>query len=135
MDLNKSMMISASGLRAQSARMKVLAENVANSDSLARSPGGDPYRRRIPVFRNEFDRELNATLVRLEKIVPDRSEFGKKYEPNHPAADDKGYIKTTNVNSLIEAVDMRQAQRSYQANLNVLDTSRRMLSRTIELLR
>jgi len=134
-DLSNTMLISASGLKAQSQRMRVIAENMANANSTGKTPGDDPYRRQIPTFANVLDREIGAHLVEVKRVVPDRSEFGLRYDPNHPAADDKGYVKTPNVNGLIEAMDMRQAQRSYEANLNVLDSARTMAARTLELLK
>jgi flagellar basal-body rod protein FlgC len=135
MDLLKSMMIAASGLKAQTGRMRVIAENLANADSVARTPGGDPYQRRIPAMRSDFDRELGAQVVRAAAPVADRSEFGVRYMPGHPAADQQGYVRTPNVNALIETTDMREAQRSYQANINVITAARRMMLRTIEILR
>lgn len=135
MDLLKSMMIAASGLKAQTGRMRVIAENLANSDSVARTPGGEPYQRRIPTMRSDFDRELGAYTVRSGKPVADRSDFALRYIPGHPAADDRGYVRAPNVNPLIETTDMREAQRSYQANLNVITAARRMMQRTIDILR
>ena len=135
MDFLKSMQIAASGLRAQTGRMQVIAENVANADSTAQRPGGDPYRRKIPTFRSEMDRALEANTVTLGKIRPDPTDFRTKYEPGHPAADQNGYVKYPNVNSVIELNDMREAQRSYEANLNVIGATRRMIQRTIDLLR
>ena len=135
MDFLKSMQIAASGLRAQTGRMQVIAENVANADSTAQRPGGDPYRRKIPTFRSEMDRALEANTVTLGKIRPDPTDFRTKYEPGHPAADQNGYVKYPNVNSLVEMTDMREAQRSYEANLNVIGATRRMIQRTIDLLR
>lgn len=135
MDLMKSMMIAASGLKAQSGRMRVIAENLANANSTAKTPGGDPYRRKIPTFKAEFDRALDAQVVSLGRITQDKTEFTTRYDPNHPAADTKGYVKMPNVNSLIETVDMREAQRSYEANLNVITSARRMVSRTLDILR
>ena len=135
MDFVASMKIAAAGLRAQSGRMRVIAENLANASSTAKSPEGDPYRRRIPTFKQEFDRELGATIVKAGRIRVDRSDFARRYEPGHPAADKDGYVKLPNVNSLVESMDMREAQRSYEANLNVISATRRMLSRTLEILR
>jgi flagellar basal-body rod protein FlgC len=135
MDFLKSMQIAASGLRAQTGRMQVIAENVANADSTAQRPGGDPYRRKIPTFRSEVDRALEANTVTMGKIRPDPTDFRTKYEPGHPAADQNGYVKYPNVNSVIELNDMREAQRSYEANLNVIGATRRMIQRTIDLLR
>jgi flagellar basal-body rod protein FlgC len=135
MDFLKSMQIAASGLRAQTGRMQVIAENVANADSTAQRPGGDPYRRKIPTFRSEMDRALEANTVTMGKTRPDPTDFRTKYEPGHPAADQNGYVKYPNVNSVIELNDMREAQRSYEANLNVIGATRRMIQRTIDLLR
>jgi flagellar basal-body rod protein FlgC len=135
MDFLKSMQIAASGLRAQTGRMQVIAENVANADSTAQRPGGDPYRRKIPTFRSEMDRALEANTVTMGKIRQDPTDFRTKYEPGHPAADQNGYVKYPNVNSVIELNDMREAQRSYEANLNVIGATRRMIQRTIDLLR
>ncbi len=135
MDLMKSMRIAASGLRAQSARMKIIAENIANAESTAKTSGGDPYQRRIPTFREVFDREIGANVVKLGRVELDRSEFGEKFDPGNPAADDKGIVKTPNVNTLIEMVDMREAQRSYEANLNVIGATRKMKARTLDILR
>ena len=135
MDLVKSMMIAASGMRAQSGRMRVLAENIANSQSTATTPGGEPYRRQIVTFRSELDRELGANVVSVGKPIQDQSDFELKYMPGHPAADENGYVQMPNVNGLVEAMDMKEAQRSYEANLNMIQVSRRMLSQTTELLR
>ena len=135
MDFLKSMAIAASGLRAQSGRMRVIAENIANAESTAQRPGANPYRRKIPTFNSEMDRTLAANTVGLGKVRQDPSEFRTKYEPGHPAADANGYVKYPNVNSLVEMTDMREAQRSYEANLNVIGATRRMIQRTIDLLR
>jgi flagellar basal-body rod protein FlgC len=135
MDLMKSMMIAASGLKAQSGRMRVIAENLANANSTAKTPGGDPYRRKIPTFQAEFDRALDAQVVSLGRIAEDTADFSTRYDPNHPAANKTGYVKMPNVNTLIETVDMREAQRSYEANLNVISSARRMVSRTLEILK
>ena len=135
MDFLKSMAIAASGLKAQSGRMRVIAENIANADSTAQRPGANPYRRKIPTFRSEMDRALDAQTVGMGRVRQDPSEFRSKYEPGHPAADANGYVKYPNVNSLVEMTDMREAQRSYEANLNVIGATRRMIQRTIDLLR
>jgi flagellar basal-body rod protein FlgC len=129
------MIISAAGLRAQGQRVKAISENVANANSTADTPGGDPYRRKVLTFANVFNRELDADMVRVKKILGDQSEFGLVFDPNHPAAGKDGYYKTPNVNGLVEMSDMREAQRSYEANLNMIETSRSMLTRTIDLLR
>ena len=135
MDFLKSITVAASGLRAQAGRMRVIAENIANADSTAARPGAEPYRRKVPTFRVAMDRALDANIVDLGRVRPDASEFRSKYEPGHPSADAAGYVKYPNVNSLVEMADMREAQRSYEANLNVIGATRRMLQRTIDILR
>jgi flagellar basal-body rod protein FlgC len=135
MDFLKTMSIAASGLRAQAGRMRVISENIANADSTPSSPTASPYRRKIPTFTSEFDRALEARTVGLGKVRADNSEFRLKYEPGHPAADANGNVKYPNVNSLVEMTDMRDAQRSYEANINVIGATRRMLQRTIEILK
>lgn len=135
MDLIKTMKIAASGLRAQSGRMRVISENLANANSTALEPGGNPYRRQIPSFKSTFDRELQANVVEPGRTRLDRSEFTVRYEPGHPAADGNGYVKLPNVNTLVEMTDMREAQRSYEANLNVVRSARSMLMRTLDILR
>jgi flagellar basal-body rod protein FlgC len=135
MDFTKSLDIAASGMRAQSGRMRVISENIANADSTSTRANGDPYRRRIPTFRSEMDRALDAKVVTLGRVAPDTSEFKQKYEPNHPAANAAGYVKYPNVNTLVEMTDMKEAQRSYEANLNVITATRRMIARTLDLLK
>ena len=135
MDLATSMMIAASGMRAQSDRMRTIAQNLANADSTASSAGGDPYRRQIPTMTSEFDNEVGATMVKSGDPVPDQSDFRSKYDPGNPAADSKGYVKLPNVNPLIEIMDMREAQRSYEADMNTLNAAKTMMSRTVDLLR
>jgi len=135
MDLQKAMRVSASGMAAQSTRMRVIAENLANSDSLGETPGAEPYRRTTVSFRNVLDRQLGTDTVRTSRIGTDKGALARRYEPNHPAADGEGYVLAPNVNNLIEAMDMRQAQRSYDANINVIETSKSMITRTIDLLR
>ena len=135
MDLMKSMLIAASGLKTQGGRMRIIAENMANAGSTAKTPDGDPYRRKIPTFTSELDRANGVERLAMGKIEVDKSEFGERYEPGHPAANEQGYVKTSNVNTLVESIDMGQARRGYEANLNVINTSRRMLNATIELLR
>ena len=134
-DFARSMGIATSGLRAQAGRMRVISENIANSDSTAPTAGGDPYRRKVPTFASELDRTLDARTVSLGKIRPDSSAFRVKYEPGNPAADAAGNVKYPNVNPLIEMTDMREAQRSYEANLNVISATRRMLLRTLDILK
>lgn len=135
MDVVKSIWVAASGLRAQSGRMRIIAENLANAESTAKTAGGDPYRRRMPTFASRLDRELGAQTVALGRVDTDKSDFTIKSEPGHPAADANGNVKYPNVNSLIETMDMREAQRSYEANLNVITVSRRMLQKTIDILK
>ncbi len=130
---NSPMAVAASALRAQQSRMRVIAENIANADSTARVAGGDPYRRQQPVF--ETTRVDGASGVRLAEVRPDPSDFRLEYDPSHPAADAKGYVKRPNVDTLLESMDMRAAQRAYEANLNVIETARAMVSRTLDLLK
>jgi flagellar basal-body rod protein FlgC len=130
-----AMQVSASGMRAQSARMRIISENIANADSTAREPGGDPYQRQIPVFDNELDRATGISRVRMTDVAQDRSEFTLEYDPGHPAADENGYLRTSNVNMLVEMMDMREALRTYEANLNMIENSRRMQERALDLLR
>ena len=135
MDFMKSIAIAASGLRAQAGRMRVISENIANADSTAPTVGGDPYRRKMATFTTEVDRSLDAQVVGLGRVKTDPSEFRVKHEPGHPAADANGNVKYPNVNSLVEMTDLREAQRSYEANVNVIGASRRMIQRTIEILK
>lgn len=135
MDFMKSIAIAASGLRAQAGRMRVISENIANADSTAPTPGADPYRRKVPTFRTEVDRALDAQVVSMGRVRTDQSDFRLKYEPGHPAADANGNVKYPNVNSLVEMTDLKEAQRSYEANINVISASRRMIQRTIEILK
>jgi flagellar basal-body rod protein FlgC len=134
-DFLKSISVAASGLRAQAGRMRVISENIANADSTATKPGEDPYRRKIPTFRSEIDRALGARVVGLGRTATDQAAFRTKYEPGHPSADASGNVKYPNVNSLVEMTDMRDAQRSYEANINVIGATRRMIQRTIEILK
>jgi flagellar basal-body rod protein FlgC len=135
MDLVDALHISASGMKVQGFRLRIIAENLANADSVAQAPDADPYRRKVVTFRNHLDRELGVETVGVDSINYDQSEFQKRFDPNHPAADADGYVELPNVNSLIEMSDMREAQRSYEANLKVIESSRTMLQRTIDILR
>lgn len=129
---SQTMAVAASALKAQQARMRIIAENIANSDSTSKVKGGDPYRRQQPVFTSApVD---GATGVKLAQIVPDNGAFTMEFDPAHPAADAQGYVKKPNVNPLIEVMDMREAQRSYEANLNVIDTARAMTAKTLDIL-
>jgi flagellar basal-body rod protein FlgC len=135
MDFVKTLAVAASGLRAQVGRMRIISENIANADSVSQTPGGDPYRRRIVTFSSELDRTLGAHVVKLGGVETDNSDFEIKHEPGNPAADKNGDVKYPNVNTLVEMTDLRDAQRSYEANLNVITATRRMLQRTIDILK
>jgi len=135
MNLAKTMSLSAAGMRAQSERMRVIAENLANANSLAVKEGEDPYRRKVVSFKNELDRNLGANLVSVNKVVEDQSDFGMRYDPAHPAANQDGYVTMPNVNALVEMMDMKEAQRSYEANLKVIENAKSMLMQTIQILR
>jgi len=134
-DFARSMGIATSGLRAQAGRMRVISENIANADSTAQTRGGDPYRRKVPTFTSTLDRALDAKTVSLGRVKPDPSDFRVKYEPSNPVADAAGNVKYPNVNPLIEMTDMRDAQRSYEANLNIISATRRMIQRTLDILK
>jgi flagellar basal-body rod protein FlgC len=125
--------IAASALRAQQARMRIIAENLANANSTSKTAGGDPYRRQAPVF--EPTKVQGAQGVRMARVEPDPSAFRTEYNPGHPSANAEGYVKLPNVNSLVEAMDMREAQRAYEANLNVIETARAMEMRTLDMLK
>ncbi len=134
-DFLKTMSIAASGLRAQAGRMRIISENIAHADSTPATPGADPYRRKVPTFSSELDRSLEARVVGMGKVDTDKSDFRLKYEPGHPSADANGNVKYPNVNPLVEMTDMREAQRSYEANINVISATRRMLQRTLDILK
>ena len=134
-EINSTLSIAASGLRAQTARMKVIAENIANANSTSPNAGGNPYQRKIATFGQVLNRETGTSEVKMTKVVKDQSEFKLRYDPTHPAANAEGYVKMPNVNTLLEAMDMREAQRAYEANLNVVESARNMLGKTIDLLR
>ncbi|MCX7318112.1 MAG: flagellar basal body rod protein FlgC [Hyphomicrobiales bacterium] len=134
-DFARSMGIATSGLRAQAGRMRVISENIANAQSTAQTPGGDPYRRKVPTFTSELDRTLDARTVGLGRVRPDMSTFPTRYEPGNPGADAAGNVKVPNVNSLVEMSDMKEAQRSYEANLNIISATRRMIQRTLDILK
>jgi flagellar basal-body rod protein FlgC len=135
MDFMKSLTIAASGLRAQMGRMRIITENIANADSVAATPGGDPYRRRIVTFSAELDRSIGADVVKLGPVQTDNSDFLVKHEPGNPAANTQGDVKYPNVNTLVEMTDLRDAQRSYESNLNVITATRKMLQLTIDMLK
>jgi len=135
-DLFKSMRISTAGMKVQGARLRVISENVANADSLPTKPGEIPYRRKKILFKNELDRDMDVNLVKVHKVKEDSTaNFKKFFDPAHPAADENGYVLRPNVSSLIEMVDMREAQRSYEANVNTIKASKKMLQQSIGILR
>jgi flagellar basal-body rod protein FlgC len=135
MQLSDTMAIAAAGMKAQGDRLRVVSENIANADSTGRTPNELPYRRKVLVFANVLDKEQGINTVQISKRTVDSSEFRKKYDPSHPAADAQGYVQYPNVNSIVEMMDMREARRGYEANLNVIEVSKSMLSKTIDLLR
>ena len=135
MDLKSSMFVSAAGMKAQGERIKLISQNIANSDSTAQTPGGEPFRRKVLTFKNYLDRNVDARVVKVDKIGSDKSDFELRYDPGHPAANADGYVLMPNVNTMIEMSDMREAQRSYEANLSVIDISRTLMMRTIQILR
>ncbi len=134
-DFQRSTAVAISGMKAQTERLRVISENLANSDSTAQSPDGTPYRRKVVSFKSELDHATGLARVKVDKVRGDQSDFNRRYDPNHPAADRDGYVLTPNVNPMIELMDMREAQRSYEANLNVITTSRALLSQTVNLLK
>lgn len=133
--LSDTLQISAAGMRAQGERLRVIAENVANAKSTSSTPGGEPYRRKMVIFQNVLDKELGIETVKVTKRTFDASDFNKKYDPSHPAADPQGYVLYPNVNPIVEMADMREARRGYEANINVVESSKAMLTQTIQLLR
>ncbi len=135
MDLQKALSISARGMNVQTTRLRVIAENLANQDTTGTSPNTQPYRRKTITFANAMDKSVGAETVRVKKVDRDMGDLPLRFDPGHPAADGRGYVKVPNVNSFVEVMDMKEAQRAYSANLNVLQVSRGMLSRTIEMLR
>ena len=135
MDLTQSLGVSANGMAAQGTRLRVIAENIANSSTTGSAPGADPYRRKTVSFQNTVDHATGETSVTVKKVGQDQSPFPRKYDPASPAADAAGYVKTPNVSSFVEIMDMKEAQRSYSANLAVMETTRGMMSRTIDILR
>jgi flagellar basal-body rod protein FlgC len=134
MDFDDTLKVSTAGMSAQTTRLRTIAENLANAGSTASSPGIDPYRRKLVTFRNVLDETNGSKLVKVNKVVLDASPFEMKYVPGHPAADGNGYVRFPNVNSMIEMADMKDAQRAYQANVDVIDNAKTMLSRAIGLL-
>jgi flagellar basal-body rod protein FlgC len=135
MDLTRALNISAAGMTAQTMRLRVIAENLANQDSTGTKPGADPYRRKTVSFADRMDKQAGVNLVSVSNIGTDPTPFPTRYDPSHPAADASGYVRTPNVNSFVEVMDMREAERSYNANLAVMQSTRGMLERTIALLK
>lgn len=134
-NLSVSADIAVSGMKAQSERLRIISENMANADSIGIRPGEDPYRRQVVTFKDYIDKETGAKMVKVDKVVPDESQFPLKYDPNHPAANAEGYVAMPNVNPLIEMMDLREAQRSYDANLSMMQTARDMNSKVLDLLK
>lgn len=124
----------ASGMRAQSERLRLVSENVANSSSTAQTPGGDPYKRKLVSFEASVDARTGAAIVQLGKVIEDTTDFTLRYDPSHPAADENGYIKLPNVNPLIEMSNMREAARSYEANLSMIENARQMRRQLVDML-
>jgi flagellar basal-body rod protein FlgC len=135
MNLVNNFDIASSGLTAQNERLKIIAQNIANADSVATTAGGKPYQRKTISFKNVLDRKLGIEKVEVNRIGNDKADFGRKFDPNNPAADTDGYILTPNVNTMIEMTDMREARNSYQANLSVIEVTKSMIQRTLDLLR
>ena len=133
-NLLNALSIAASGMKAQGTRMRVISENIANSESTAQTPGGEPYRRKLLTFKDMLDRATGAEMVQVSKVIPDASDFTLKYDPSHPAANADGYVLMPNVNPLVEMSDMREAERSYEANLSVIQSTKTMLSHTLSLI-
>ncbi len=134
-ELMASKQISLAGMRAQATRLRVVSENIANAESVSKYPGGEPYRRKVVTFKNEFDKHLGVKVVKVNQIKNDDSEFQMKYDPSNPAADLNGYVLLPNINPLVEMMDLREAQRSYDANLKAVSIVKDMTSRTIDMLR
>ena len=133
--LQASMSVASSGLEAQSTRMRIVSENLANATATGRAAGADPYQRKTINFAAVTDEAEGVDMVQVDDITRDQAPFRTEYMPGHPAADAKGYVKMPNVDSLVEIMDMREAQRSYEADLTVMDASKTMLARTVDLLR
>lgn len=136
MDPLKSILsVAASGMRAQGERLKVVSENVANASSSGTTPGADPYRRKVISFEELVDRDSDVSRVQVADITRDTTEFELRYEPSHPAADKDGFVKVSNVQTMLEMSNMREASRSYEANLNMFEAGRRMRGQLLDLLK
>jgi flagellar basal-body rod protein FlgC len=129
------MRTASSGLQSQSTRLKIVSENLANADSTGVTPGADPYRRKMVTFQQSLDEASGASLVTVDRIIRDKEPFQKEYQPGHPAADSSGYVKLPNVNMMLEMADMREASRSYEANLQMIKQAREMTSMMVDLLK
>ena len=134
-DLSVTSDIAVSGMKAQSERLRIISENMANAESVGIRPGEDPYRRQVVTFKNYVDKQTGAEMVKVDKVVQDQSPFVKKYAPSHPAADEQGYVSMPNVNTLVEMMDMKEAQRAYEANLTMVQTARDMNSKVLDILK
>lgn len=135
MDLIDTIHISSAGMKVQQDRLKIVSQNIANAESVGTRDGQAPYRRQTISFKNALDKETGVKMVKTSRVSTDKSDFTMKYEPAHPQANAQGYVFYPNVNSLSEMMDMREARRSYEANLNVIESSKSMLNQTINLLR
>jgi flagellar basal-body rod protein FlgC len=131
---NDILAISASALKAENQRMKIIAQNIANADTTPSAPGLRPYQRQVVVFKKEFDKALGAYKVKVDGVRADNADFARKFDPSHPAADAQGYVLQPNVNTLVETMDMSEASRAYQANIDVITSSRTMVQKTLNLL-
>ena len=134
-DLSVTSDIAVSGMKAQSERLRIISENMANAESVGIREGEDPYRRQVVTFKNYIDKKTGAEMVKVDKVIKDQSPFVKKYAPNHPAADAQGYVSMPNVNTLVEMMDMKEAQRAYEANLTMVQTARDMNSKVLDILK
>ncbi|MFV0626463.1 MAG: flagellar basal body rod protein FlgC [Alphaproteobacteria bacterium] len=134
-NLSISADIANSGMKAQAERLRIISENMANADSVGTTKDGAPYQRQVVTFKEHIDAETGAKLVKVDKVLKDKSDYNMKYEPTNPLADENGYVATPNVNPLVELMDMKEAQRSYEANMSMLKTSREMNSKVLDLLK
>jgi flagellar basal-body rod protein FlgC len=135
MDITRALDISAAGMTVQTSRLRIIAENLANQDTTGSTPGAAPYRRKTVTFASHLDHASGVELVEVARVSHDQSAFPLRYDPSHPAADARGYVRTPNVNSFIEVMDMREAERSYNANLAVMQSTRGMLQRALDYLK
>ncbi len=134
-DLTASQRVSSQGMRVQNERLKIISQNIANANSTGKSPSDQPYRRKMPVFKTQYDQQLKADVVKLDKIARDKSEFQLRYEPQHPAANTSGYVRYPNVQIPLETVDAKEAQRTYDANMSALEIAKSNQVRLIEALK